>query len=129
MNLLLYFGCLFRPGHYLFLSENGTTIQNASSLERFCGIRGQVTDRFIQCIDGLFTPVRTGQGIYKISHVPPFLIVAWHDYTVDKRPGSNSALLGVGFTHAEEMFAAARLKFPSVMARQMQLSWMNDIAG
>jgi len=72
-------------------------------------------------MDGVYVPGHTReQGQYQVSVVPPFCIVAWHDFTVDKRPGSNSALLGIGYgASVEDIFADAAIKFPSVMKRQI----------
>lgn len=92
-------------------------IANRSALQSITGIEG-VTDNFLHAIDGTFTPLISGQGAYKESIVPPFRIVAWHDYTVDSRPGSNSALLGIGYESADEMLNDAINHFPAVMQRQ-----------
>lgn len=70
-------------------------------------------------IDGLFPPGSTfDQGKYQVSIVPPVMIVAWWDYTVDKRPGSNANLIGYGFNDAEEMIDEAYKLFPRIMNRQ-----------
>lgn len=72
-------------------------------------------------IDGRFTPTETTQPtFYRYSTIGRAQIVAWHDYTVDQRPGSNSMLIGIGFESAEEMLIYADVKFPSVMKRQPQ---------
>lgn len=73
-------------------------------------------------IDGRFTPKSTTeQGLYTQTQQQDWLILAWHDYTVDKRLGSNSVLLGQGYASAAELIADARIKFPSVMRRQPRL--------
>lgn len=117
MKKLLYFGCIKECGHYLWVSER-ENVCNCSALKRYSGIDG-VTDRFLNGIDGTYVPGTTQeQGVYQESIVPPFRIVAWHDYTVDRRPGSNSAILGIGYDSAVEMLADAVEYFPLVMKRQ-----------
>lgn len=118
MKKLLYFGCIREKGHYLFSGDSpGCNIANRSSLERLVGIAG-VTDSFLHTIDGTYVPFDTRQGAYKVSTVPPFLIVAWNDYTIDTRPGSNSVFLGIGYASDVEMINDAINHFPSVMKRQ-----------
>lgn len=116
MKKLLYFGCIGDKGHYLWSSEH-SHIANRSALKSITGIEG-VTDRFLLSIDGTYAPLISTQGAYKESFVPPFRIIAWHDYTVDSRPGSNSALLGIGYDSTDEMLNDAINHFPSVMKRQ-----------
>ena len=116
MKKLLYFGCIRDKGHYLWYSEQNR-IANSSALKSITGIEG-VTDNFLNSIDGTYTWNTYGQGICKYSLVPPFRIIAWNDFTVDTRPGSNSVLLGIGYESAQEMFAEAMKQFPSVMQRQ-----------
>jgi len=116
MKKLLYFGCIGEKGHYLWVNEHDRC-HNCSTLKALTGIE-DVTDQFIHTIDGTFVPVVTDQGAYRVSIVPPFTIVAWHDYTVDQRSGSNSALLGVGFNSPDEIIDEANQQFPSVMKRQ-----------
>lgn len=70
-------------------------------------------------IDGTFTPgYSRGQGAAQETIVGPLRIIAWHDFTIDSRPGSNSVLIGYGYDNAEDMFADAEKQFPSVMNRQ-----------
>jgi hypothetical protein len=79
--------------------------------------------RVIEYIDGLYVPGNTAQGAAQFSMVGPFTIIAWHDYTVDSRPGSNSNIIGYGYTgtRAEiiiDMFKDFLLQFPQVIKRQ-----------
>lgn len=115
---LLYFGCLRETGHYMFYSEHAQMINDPTDLEKKTGIKANLKSIFWG-IDGGFVPEGTiKQGDAKESVVPPFRIVAWHDYTIDKRGKSNSAFLGVGYGSAEEMLADAAFMFPSVIKRQ-----------
>lgn len=119
MRHLLYFGCIGVAGHYLWLTEGHTAGGHGSIFRSRSGIEG-ISESFINCMDGVYVPGHTReQGQYQVSVVPPFCIVAWHDFTVDKRPGSNSALLGIGYGGVEDIFADAIVKFPSVMKRQI----------
>jgi len=104
---LLYFGCIGRPGHYLFSSE-GYSTDNHTRL-----IPG-ISEKLLGNMDSVFPPADTRAGIYNDCVVPPVRIVSWWDYSVDKRPGSNSNLIGYGYSLAEEMIDDAYKKFPSV---------------
>lgn len=116
IKALLYFGCIRESGHYLWINES-MRIHNWATLRDVAKVTG-VTQRFVDCIDGIYMPFDTRQGCYRLSHVPPFKIIGWHDYTIDKRPGSNSNLLAVGMDDVREIIDAALIKFPSVMKRQ-----------
>lgn len=106
-----YFGCVEVKGHYM---------HPAVSRGLFPGGNYRV----IECIDGLYVPGGTlEQGAAQFSMVGPFTIIAWHDYTVDNRPGSNSNIIGYGFTgtRAEmiaDMFKDFQIRFPQVIKRQ-----------
>ena len=70
-------------------------------------------------IDGEHTPKDTiDQGTAGEVILGNYRIIAWHDYTGDSRPGSNSALVGLGYESRDEMLIAAAVKFPSIMKRQ-----------
>jgi hypothetical protein len=105
-----YFGCIDVPGHYMHPSTRRGDFPGANY-------------RVIEYIDGLYVPGITTQGAAQFSMVGPFTIIAWHDYTVDKRTGSNSNIIGYGFTgtRAEiivDMFKDFQLRFPQVIRRQ-----------
>lgn len=107
---LLYFGCIKEKGHYLWQFENSKMY----NLNGFKGINSKVLDH----LDGIFTPAFPKQGNAMFSKVGPIAILAWHDYTVDQRPGSNSALIGVGYHDTIEILNDAHKLFPSVIKRQ-----------
>jgi hypothetical protein len=105
-----YFGCLGEVGHYMHPHVRSSDFPGANF-------------KVIQYIDGLYTPGNCEQGAAQFSMVGPFTIIAWHDYTVDKRPGSNSVIVGYGFkgTRAEiiaDMCKDFEMRFPSVIKRQ-----------
>lgn len=109
---LIYFGCIGSKGHFFFGAKGR---QGDAAFSEFPGLSRTV----FRFIDGAFTPGFTrDQGLYQINIVPPVMIVAWWDYTVDDRPGSNSNLIGMGYESAEEMIDAAYELYPSVMSRQ-----------
>ena len=112
---LLYFGCLEDHGHFMHVPERPwRSMLYAEDFEKETGMKGTFYP-----IDGKYTPEETSeQGDAREVDVAPFKIIAWHDYTVDSRPGSNSALVGFGYTSREEMLADATEKFPGVMKRQ-----------
>ncbi len=113
---LLYFGCLRESGHYLFADESGRSLCKKKDVEAIVGF---LPDGILWEIDGKFTPKSTSeQGSYREVIVGQFRIISWHDYTVDRRHGSNSSLLGVGYESSDDMFADAAVRFPSVMRRQ-----------
>lgn len=106
---LIYFGCIGTIGHHLYGKDvTGSHRVNIPNLN----------PEVIKFIDGTFTPANRTEGIYNESIVPPVRIVAWWDYSVDNRQGSNSVLIGYGYDSAEEMIDAAYQIFPGVMKRQ-----------
>lgn len=108
---LFYFGCIRQTGHYLWATDTGREGATWIAEQLHCGLN------LIGCLDGTFCPPYGVEG-YQESIVPPVRIVAWWDRTVDKRPNSNSVLIGYGFDTADEMLDAAMTQFPSVMNRQ-----------
>lgn len=69
-------------------------------------------------VDGALAPADdTGQGAAAVHHKNGWTALAFHDYTVDDRPGSNGVVFLRGELDNTEVFAAAVAAFPSVMAR------------
>lgn len=114
MKKLLYFGCLGGKGHFLY-DEFGMTIREETACLKYMP---DVNVKILQYLDGTFTPTNLSQGKYNDCVVPPLRIVAWWDYSLDSRGGSNSNLIGYGYESAEEMIDDAYKIFPSVMNRQ-----------
>ncbi len=118
---LFFYGCMQKhaQGHYLWETEtsNIDSLNNESTIRLLMpGINTNVIER----IDMLFTPpqILVPEGVYNECIVPPMLIIAWWDFSVDKMGDSNSAFIGYRYNSAEEiLFDAAKL-FPSVLARQ-----------
>ena len=117
VRLLYYFGCIREAGHYLWTDERNSHYPDTISRQT-----PGLNPALLKAIDGVFAPhcltEYQPEGLYQESIVPPVRIVAWWDRSVDKRPGSNSALIGYGFYTAEDMVEAAIQQFPSVMNRQ-----------
>lgn len=116
---LYYFGCIGNVGHYFWTSNAWSSDSRSTRID---GVNTKILER----LDGAFTPADPTEGIYNDCVIPPLRIVAWHDYSVDKRPGSNSVLVGYGYETAEEMIDDAVVKFPSVMNRQPRPKPLNQ---
>ncbi len=106
-----YFGCIGEKGHYMFPATRRSDFPGANY-------------KVIQYIGGLYTPGGVAeQGKAQFSMIGPFTIIAWHDYTVDSRPGSNSNIIGFGFTGTKseiitDMYKDFEIRFPQVIKRQ-----------
>ena len=104
MKRLFYFGKIRVPGHYWF--KEGEVSMPYAEKPAFA-------------IDMEHTPEKDlDQGSAREVVLEDCLIVAWHDYTGDSRPNSNSALVGFEYHSREDMLEDAKTMFPSVMARQ-----------
>lgn len=113
---LFYFGCVDRPGHYLFDSDGNFARSYRHERFKYPGFNNNLLNPFH--LDGVFTPGHQRSGEYVVSTVPPALIVSWHDRSVDSRPGSHSTFIGFGYANAEELLDDACLQFKQVMTRQ-----------
>lgn len=110
---LAFFGVTSASAGHYFAGDGGAYAAGYRNI--FTGLNPEVLNR----IDGTFPPGGTSeQGKYQAIVIPPVVIVAWWDYSVDGRPGSNANLIGSGFSNAEEMIDAAYERFPSIMNRQ-----------
>lgn len=112
---LFYFGCGDVAGHYIFPGRYAIDMSKMPDVDR----------KLFERIDGMFTPPNTEQGGAQFSQVGPVSIIAWHDYTIDKRPGSNSNIIGYGYEGSpkeiiEAMYEDFKAKFPWVYKRQTQ---------
>jgi len=99
-----YFGCIGRPGHYVF-KKNGAKIYNRFS-------------NWISSMDGKLTPqFGSTEGAALLHHFDGFTILAFHDYSIDKRPGSNSMFIFPGELNFFQMIKYANNKFGQIMER------------
>jgi hypothetical protein len=108
---LFYFGCGTEVGHYLFPRR-----PDMSTMP-------DVHYKFFDRIDSVFVPAIISQGAAQFAQVGAVSIIAWHDYTLDKRPGSNSNIIGYGYEGTpkeiiDAMFEDFKVKFPWVYKRQ-----------
>lgn len=114
MKEVFYFGCIGQLGHYLFKAGYGS-VDARAYIHRYPN--NNVS--FLQFIDGIYTPAKTKeQGKYQVTQIGDNCIISWHDYTMDKRPGSNSNVIGIGYNNPEELLTDAINLFPSVFNRQ-----------
>lgn len=108
----LYFGCVGRVGHYVYVP----------------GDHGPVTPHFMRgrkltwttiCDGGLMDCNREEQieGVATWSHIKGYSIVSFWDRTVDSRFGSSSSFLVRGMHSFSEVIEAAREVFPSIFKR------------
>ena len=107
-NRWLYFGCHQRPGHYLF-SEGMRRSYDLVRLANFDGaLPSQMsTDPYIATISRL-----EGWGMTAL---------AFWDYSVDKRGGSNSVVFAPSLDIAPtDLLAQAQARFPAVFERLPQ---------
>lgn len=109
MDQPLYFGCWGGVGHYYWRADR-TRVS-------FCD-----TDEMGPWgldIDGQLTPRSMGQSAAALHHQAGWTALAMWDYTVDRRPGSNSAFLfpaELTFEHALDLVEEV---FPIIYERIM----------
>lgn len=108
--MILYFGRIGDAGHYLWHNERQQVRYPQSAL---------IGDLW-PAIDGGFLSVQKEEGLYLRTEKPPWTIIAWPDYSVDTRPGSNSAFLFRGFDDLsnDTLFREAFQIFPNIISRQ-----------
>ena len=111
---LVYFGCRKQVGHHYHSANNGVI----SPLYVAANFR-DVPPTVFEILDKLFLPSNAGQGCATYVRINNTDIIQWHDYTVDRRPGSNSAFIYSGFIHIREMLDLANINFPDVITRQL----------
>lgn len=71
-------------------------------------------------IDGRCAPRNTSKaGVCMLTYLEGWSILAWWDYSVDKRPGSNSALVAKGTYSFDQMMLLLNSEFPNVANRQL----------
>jgi hypothetical protein len=70
-------------------------------------------------LDGTWLPQRRDEGAARMLQLGEFVVVSWHDFSIDTRPNSNSAFLLPGAkarTFGAAIETTKRL-FPEVWAR------------
>lgn len=103
---VMYFGAVGGPGHYMFTRRGQTS-------QRSVGPWRSLAD-----IDGALTPDddRT-HGADAIHHLDGWTAWAMHDYSQDRRGGSNSVFFAPGTHDREAMRSLAVEAFPTIVAR------------
>ncbi len=100
----LYFGCINEAGHYLFTRDKTKTY---GDWYRWAGKR-----------DGTLAPTFCKEpGKALLHHYDGFTMLAFWDYSVDSRPGSNSMFIVPGIKGFEETIEVAKANFPQVFER------------
>lgn len=107
-----FFGCIGRPGHGMFGTTEGRSDATSMTYEGLSVKLGPTR------LDGGYCPTNRKQGSAKLTHANDYTVLAWHDYTGDSRPGSNSALIAEGRHTFEKMTALLGQAFADVHARQ-----------
>lgn len=123
---VLYFGKIRVPGHYFWADESQSL--RATLAAPLLGLPSG--SRLLHEFDGRHVPasdLRQGAALYsrldslgrRSSELRTVVsVVAWRDFTADRRPGSNSAFLCDGHVEASELIERGAAAFPSVWARQ-----------
>lgn len=115
-DTVLYFGAIGRAGHYVWMNEHQTSRDHWNAVGPWKQIDGALTPGRRSRSGRLET--RGEQGDAALHHKDGWTALAFHDFTVDERGGSNSAF----FVHradltADEVLDAARAVFPRVVER------------
>lgn len=119
---MIYFGCIQRPGHYLWRPGlHFSSREVKDKLERD-GIYPKCDGGFCP---GVYYDVRRPwrrpreqiEGLAKVTHLNGWTILSFWDRSVDSRGGSNSTFLEQGTLTFDEMVAKAKEVFPTIWAR------------
>lgn len=112
----LYFGCLGDTGHFVSDREGNRVWKSPHS-------------EFLRHRDGNLAPKNTTeQGKAIVYHEKEFTVVAFWDYSVDTRPGSNSMFLLPAHLSGEEALKLAKGFFPHIFRRfKFQVEILHEI--
>jgi len=109
-----YFGCRgTRSGHHLYLGSRDGYVHN--------GHLDGGSPAYL--LDGTFAPVDVDDRSWRLTHLRfdhhILSILARHDFTIDKRPGSNAVFVAIDFEpwDEEKILAVAKATFPDCVAR------------
>ena len=101
-----YFGCVDRPGHYVFCTD--TALLKS----------GDRLAHWISMMDGKLTPRFTSkEGVALLHNFDGFTILAFCDCSVDQRSGSNSMFIFPGELNFDQIMLLANEYFPKIMER------------
>lgn len=110
MRKLFFFGCIDGIGHYWY-KDTGTR-------------PAELPESIYNGIDGVFAPKNnTAQGVASFTKTKGVYVLAWHDYTVDKRGNSN--IVGWGYHEhpdiaVQEMWEDFKQQYSRIYARQTE---------
>ncbi len=108
MTDVLYFGCIDRVGHYLWVLAGG----------RPCILSGRDPRyRMLSRFDGLLCPADATEGVAIRHDIHGYGVLAYWDRSVDSRPGSSSVFFVKGSPSNDELLTAAQQVFPWVFER------------
>jgi hypothetical protein len=100
----LYFGCIDRPGHYVWQAD-GTQARDDRH-------------RWLEILDGLLPPEGPEiEGVARLHHWNGRTLLAFWDRSVDQRGACNSVFALPGKLTFDEAVAAAKKAFPKVWQR------------
>lgn len=109
-NQPLYLGCIDRAGHYLWSTKGEMLLATSEEFAR----RTLPWER----IDGALTPKSSARQSGAMLHqAEGWTALSMHDYSIDRRPGSNATFLLPGTLTFAEALDAARAAFPHVVER------------
>lgn len=100
---VLYFGCWDNnTGHCLFQSKYNKPSMASIPWKN---------------IDGGLCPGSRKEGIAKIHHCEGWTALAFWDYSIDQRAGSNSVFLAEGTHNFDKMINLTKERFPNIIER------------
>lgn len=116
--MMLFFGCLYAPGHFLHAPGGQTTRGSGCPLES-------------HQIDGIFVPRIAGepQHATQLTHIHGWTVLAMWDRTIDSRPGCQAVFLERGRLLEETMWEIAAREFPKVTVRLVAAKHRDPKAG
>lgn len=108
MPRAFYFGCVDRRGHFLFEAGGGSRNE---------AVRYSGNNPWGDKIDGGLCPDVLTQGHAALHHRDGYTALAFWDYSLDDRTGSNSVFIAEGTHDFVAMKRIASQRFPKIWAR------------
>lgn len=97
-----YFGCWSDPGHHL-VNQNGNYVDH--------------TQIPWQKFDNVLCPDNRKEGTAKLHHKDGWTALAFWDYSVDQRSGSNSVFFVEALLSFETMLELSKALYPGIWKR------------
>lgn len=115
MSNVAFFGCWDRAGHFIY-GTDGMTLRSFGPFVP-------------ESLDG--TLLRNGHripGQVDVTCFKDYTVIAFEDYTVDRRPGSNGAFIVEGWALTrQQCWKAAEERYPHIIARLRGHLRMDDL--